>query len=531
MKIARLLEFSAVTAAILGLSLTAGRYVIVQHEVQASGVAVASAPSTIPLGLPTIAAAQSVLNAALIDHHPQWVDVPMGAVKIRTFVAYPNRQGTAPVVVVKAGNQGMSDWSRAVGIEVMNQGLIGVVPDLLSGSGPNGGGTDSFANPQAVASAFAQMTSKEVQRRLSAVRDYFLGLPSANGKSAILDFDWKDGQLDAVISTPKQQRIVKLELNEHAWHNALPLLASLVEPAMPQAQSAAPDASKDPYAIADAQQRAAQKEIAQRKGIVAFMWNAKHTLDLSPRKGEWVDIPIVSKREGPIKVRAWYVEPLGTDKTAVVVVIHPTPGMDLGENPNKGEGANWMRATADSIAAAGFIAIVPDMTSGLGPSGGNFDSFLFPDDVSKAVASRSPAERMQIITAARDFALTLPRANGKSGAIGFCLGGGIAWQGAADMPGLNVAISFYGTPPDLATMERIHAPVFAFDGDADLGTFSRMVAAAPDMKRLGKQFEYKVYPGATHAFLYQQQLAQNAPATLDSWPKSMAIFKRYLSAD
>ena len=116
---------------------------------------------------------------------------------------------------------------------------------------------------------------------------------------------------------------------------------------------------------------------------------------------------------------------------------------------------------------------------------GNFDSFVFPDDVSKAVGSRSPAERMQIITAARDFALTLPRANGKSGAIGFCLGGGIAWQGAADMPGLNVAISFYGTPPDLATMERIHAPVFAFDGDADLGTFSRMVAAAPDMKGWG----------------------------------------------
>ena len=86
-----------------------------QHEVQASGVAVASAPGTMPLGLPTIAAARSVLNAALIDHHPQWVDVPMGTVKIRTFAVYPDRQGTAPVVVVKAGSQGMSDWARARG--------------------------------------------------------------------------------------------------------------------------------------------------------------------------------------------------------------------------------------------------------------------------------------------------------------------------------------------------------------------------------------------------------------------------------
>jgi carboxymethylenebutenolidase len=136
---------------------------------------------------------------------------------------------------------------------------------------------------------------------------------------------------------------------------------------------------------------------------------------------------------------------------------------------------------------------------------------------------------MQIVRAARDYALKLPRANGKSGAIGFCLGGSIAWQGAADMPGLNAAVSFYGGPPDLATMAKIQAPVYAFDGDADLGTFSKMVASAPDMKRLGKDFEFKVYPGATHAFLYQQQLAQNAPATLDSWPKAMAFFKKYLS--
>jgi len=530
MKFNRLIKISAVAVAVVALSLIAGgRFVPGQHRVQASGMPGALAPAAMPLGLPSEKAAKAVLNASLIYHHPQWVDVPMGSVKIRTFVIYPDLASKAPVVVVTAKNQGLSDWARAVGTEVVNEGLIAVVPDLLSGLGPNGGGTDSFANRDAVATALGRMSPSEVQRRATAVRDFFVNQPGSNGNSVILDFNWKETRLDVAIHTPQQQRVVKFELTEHAWHNALPLLASLAEPAIPQAQSANSAGSQDPSAAADANERNSQKAIAQRPDILAFMWNAQHVVTSSPRKGKWVDIPITSKREGLIKVRTWVVEPLGDEKAGVVVVIHPTPGMDMGEGPAKGAGANWMRGAADSLAANGFIAVMPDMTSGLGPDGGNFDSFVFADDVSKAVGTRSPAERMQIVTAARDYGLKLPRANGKSGAIGFCLGGAIAWQGAADMPGLNAAVSFYGTPPDLATMARIQAPVFAFDGDQDLGTFSRMVASAPDMKRLGKDFDFKVYPGATHSFLYQQQLSQNAAATLDSWPKAMAFFKKYLS--
>ena len=258
------------------------------------------------------------------------------------------------------------------------------------------------------------------------------------------------------------------------------------------------------------------------------MWIAKKMADESPRHGQWIDIPVATEREGTVKLHTWLVQPLGNDKAGVVVVIQPGPGMDLGENPKKGEGANWMRAAADQIALQGYIAIMPDLTSGLGPNGGNFDSFVFSDDVGKAVQARPAAERMEFVRAARDYALKLPRANGKSGAIGFCLGGTIAWEAAAMIPGLNAAVSFYGAPPDLTTMAKIQAPVIAFDGDQDPGLASRVAAAAPDMQRLGKVFEFKIYPGATHAFLYQQQLAQNAAATLDSWPKAMAFYKRYL---
>jgi dienelactone hydrolase len=53
--------------------------------------------------------------------------------------------------------------------------------------------------------------------------------------------------------------------------------------------------------------------------------------------------------------------------------------------------------------------------------------------------------------------------------------------------------------------------------------------AAPDMQRLGKTFEFKIYPNVTHAYLAQQTLGENAVATLDSWTRAMAFFKRYLS--
>ena len=116
-----------------------------EKAARVSAVASAFPPSAMPLGLPSEDTAKAMLDSSIAYHHPQWIDVPMGATKIHTFVIYPTLAGTAPVVVVTANNQGLSDWVRAVGTEVVSQGYIAVVPDLLSGLGPNGGGTYSFA--------------------------------------------------------------------------------------------------------------------------------------------------------------------------------------------------------------------------------------------------------------------------------------------------------------------------------------------------------------------------------------------------
>jgi carboxymethylenebutenolidase len=486
----------------------------------------------VPLGLPSQDTAKALLDSSIAYHHPQWIDVPMGTTKIHTFVIYPTLSGTAPTVVVTVRNQGLSDWARAVGTEVVKQGYIAIVPDLLSGLGPNGGGTYSFASNEGIAAALGQLSAAEVQRRTDAVRDYFVSQPGSNGKSAILDFNWSESRIDAAISTPTQRRLVQFNLTEHAWHNTLALLTTLAEPGtMPQEDSGMPKPKDDSAEAASAaRERGAAQEIAKRKDIVPGHFGGPlKSVEQSPRHGEWISIP-VKLSTGTVKMRTWLVQSLGNDKAGVIVVIQPAPGMDIGEAPRKGEGADWLRAVADQIALQGFIALLPDLSSGLAPNGGDFDSFHFADDVAKALQMRSGADKMEMIRAARDYALKLPRANGKSGTTGFCSGGGQAWESSADMPGVNASVSFYGAPPDAATMAKIRAPVLAFAGDDDPGLAPRVAAAAPDMQKLGKTFEFKIYPNVTHAFLEHQTLGENAVATLDAWPRAIAFFKQYLNA-
>ena len=80
--------------------------------------------------------------------HGEWIDVkvPAGGAPIRTWVVYPERKEKAGVVLVIHEIFGLSDWIRAVADQLAKEGFIAVAPDLLSGKGPGGGGTESAAS-------------------------------------------------------------------------------------------------------------------------------------------------------------------------------------------------------------------------------------------------------------------------------------------------------------------------------------------------------------------------------------------------
>ena len=123
--------------------------------------------------------------------HGEWADVkPPGGAPVRTWVVFPERKDKAPVVIVIHEVFGLSDWIRGVADRLAADGFIAVAPDLISGKGPSGGGTDSVASSDDVVKLVRGLDEAEVTARLDAVRDYALKLPAASGTSATLGFCW-----------------------------------------------------------------------------------------------------------------------------------------------------------------------------------------------------------------------------------------------------------------------------------------------------------------------------------------------------
>jgi carboxymethylenebutenolidase len=112
---------------------------------------------------------------------------------LRCFVVYPEIKEKAPVVILIHEIFGLTDWARAVADQLAADGFIAIVPDLLSGKGPGGGGTESVSNRDDVVRLVHDLKQEDVIVALNAVRDYAIKLPAASGKSASIGFCWGGG--------------------------------------------------------------------------------------------------------------------------------------------------------------------------------------------------------------------------------------------------------------------------------------------------------------------------------------------------
>jgi len=126
--------------------------------------------------------------------HQEWVQIKHDNRVVNTFVVYPEVKSKAPVVIVIHEIFGLSDWARSVADKLAANGYIAVAPDLLSGSGPNGGGTSAFASTQDTMKAVSGLDPDVVTADLNAVADYAQKLPAANGKLAVSGFCWGGSQ-------------------------------------------------------------------------------------------------------------------------------------------------------------------------------------------------------------------------------------------------------------------------------------------------------------------------------------------------
>ncbi len=243
--------------------------------------------------------------------------------------------------------------------------------------------------------------------------------------------------------------------------------------------------------------------------VAAQDW-ARARVEKSPRHREWVTV----KHDGRA-VETFVVYPESKDKTPVVVVIHEIFGM-----------TDWVQDVADQFAAAGIIAVAPDLLSGMAPNGGRTTDFP-PGGVGPAISKLNPDQITADLNAAADYGLKLPAANGKLYVAGFCWGGGQAFRFATNRTDLAAALVFYGPPPDKQAMGRITAPVHGFYGGND----ARIDATIPDtreqMKSLGKTYDPVIYEGAGHGFMRAGEApdasAANAKARTEAWTRIKEI--------
>jgi carboxymethylenebutenolidase len=239
---------------------------------------------------------------------------------------------------------------------------------------------------------------------------------------------------------------------------------------------------------------------------------ARARVDASPRHREWVTL----KHDGR-SVETFVVYPETSHKAPVVLIIHEIFGM-----------TDWVQDLADQVAAAGYIAVAPDLLSGMGPNGGRSNSFPqgnggMGGPAVEAVSHLDPDQVTADLNAAADYAQKIPASNGKLFVAGFCWGGGQSFRFATNRGDLTAAFVFYGPPPAKEAMAKITAPVYGFYAGNDARIGATLPGARQDMKDAGKFFEPVSYEGAGHGFMRAGEAPDATPANkqarTDAWAR------------
>jgi carboxymethylenebutenolidase len=112
----------------------------------------------------------------------------------------------------------------------------------------------------------------------------------------------------------------------------------------------------------------------------------------------------------------------------------------------------------------------------------------------------------------------------KIGCVGFCMGGGLSALLACEEPELAGAAIFYGSAPPAEKVAGIRCPVIGFYGANDQRVNAGIPGFEEAMRKAGKSFEQRVYPGANHAFFNDTGGAYEVNAARDSFARLLTFF-------
>ena len=212
-------------------------------------------------------------------------------------------------------------------------------------------------------------------------------------------------------------------------------------------------------------------------------------------------------------MRGYLVHPKGKKKRGAVVVIHENRGL----TPH-------IKDVTRRVAQAGYLALGVDA---LTPLGGT------PADEDKGrelIGQLDPAKNLNNYLAALAYLRSRRDSNGRTGAVGFCWGGGLANQLAVHDPRLDAAVAYYGQQAKAEDAPKIKGALMLHYGGLDQRINAGIPAYEAALKAAGTKYELYVYEGVNHAFNNDTSPARyNAEAAKLAWDRTLRLFKEKLA--
>jgi carboxymethylenebutenolidase len=201
-----------------------------------------------------------------------------------------------------------------------------------------------------------------------------------------------------------------------------------------------------------------------------------------------------------------------------ILVIQEWWGLDSG-----------IKEMASRLAAAGFVALAPDLYHG------ELAQHDEMDKASQLMQSMPPDRAARDMSGAIDYLAGLDGVTGRGiGVVGFCMGGMLSFLIAAGRPDKVVAaVPFYGFPapemePGWSNMSAVIRGHMAEQDDFFTPELAKNLEAK--LQGMGKDVTLTIHPGAGHAFMGPH----NALGTLNEelaseiWPQVLTFLHEQL---
>ena len=216
---------------------------------------------------------------------------------------------------------------------------------------------------------------------------------------------------------------------------------------------------------------------------------------------------------GGEEIEAYFARPLDGSGQPSVVVLHHMPGYDRAS-----------KEIVRTFAVYGYAALMPNLHHRYAPGAKASDAAAAARD-----AGGVPDEQCRgDVEGAMRLLRSRPEANGKVGVIGYCSGGRQTFMVACTLD-VDAAVDCYGGRADIGLAPDLRCPLLGLFGADDQSPSPDDVAAmAEALEADGKDFDFRSYDGAGHAFFSVDRPSYRVDAAKDGWKQIWQFFDTHL---